>query len=372
MDLRQHFPVTREWSFLDHAGVSAASGPAAAILHEFTDDILHHGVTRVGHWVDRCEDVRRLIGSMIHADPSQIAFVKNTTEAIDFVAEGFPWQPGDNIVLPADEYPSNQYPWMNLRSRGVEVRRVPNNGLTVDLAELDRAIDSRTRILAISWVGYASGFCLNLADAAELVQSRGVALCVDVIQGFGALPLDLQQTPIDFVCCGSHKWALGYQGAGFLYVRPELMARLRPQGVGAHSVINPFDYANIDFSLQTDARRFEGGTLSFGIITAWGGSLKLLHGLTASGIETRIRELTRYLCESAKSHGIQIHSDPNSASGIVSLTVPGRDSGEVMKQARAAGVVVNHRGGRVRVAPHCYNNREDLDRLLEVLTRQER
>jgi selenocysteine lyase/cysteine desulfurase len=368
-ELRRSFPVTRKWAFLDHAGVSAASGPAAAVWAEFSSDLINNGSTRVGHWIARCETVRRTIAELLNCDPTALAMTKNTTEGICLVAEGIDWAPGDNVVLPADEYPSNQYPWLNLAARGVEVRRVRSPGPGVELAEIRRAIDSRTRLIAMSWVGFASGDRVDLDDLVQLAREAGVWTFVDIIQGFGALPIDLAATPLDFVASGSHKWALGFQGAGFVYVRPELLERLRPTSVGAHSVRGAFDYDVIDMTLWPDARRFEGGTLNFGGIAAWGASLELLARIGIPVVADAIREITGYVRQSAARYGFVVASDPDRWSGIVSLERPGRDSCELVRRAKEAGVAVNYRGGRIRVAPHFYNNTDDIDRFFAAVAR---
>ena len=126
--LRDEFPVTRRWAFLDHAAVAPLSAAAARTLHDYADDYADNGATAVLRWIARIDDARRLAGRLLNADPLDIAFVPSTTAGIGLVAEGFPWRPGDNVVLPEEEYPSNQYPWMNLAHRGVEVRRVPSRG----------------------------------------------------------------------------------------------------------------------------------------------------------------------------------------------------------------------------------------------------
>jgi len=367
-NLRCQFPVTRDWAFLDHAGVSAASGPALAAMTECAADTAHNGSATIGRWSAHARTVRESIARLINADPRGVAFVKNTTEAIDFVAEGFPWRPGDNVVLPADEYPSNLYPWMNLADRGVSVRRVPPRGNRIELADLREAIDSRTRILAISYVGFASGFRSDLTALAELCRPRGVRLCVDAIQGLGPLPLDVQRTGVDFVTCGAHKWLLGFGGAGFLYIRPDELETLRPAGVGAHSVVDPFNYSKVDFTLKPDATRWEGGTHNLAGIAAWGASITLLESVGADVITRRIRELTDYLCEQAPRRGWTVFGSraTDDWSGIVALDAQGRDPDAAVRRCKAAGVVVNCRGGHLRVSPHCYNNTDDLDRFLDA------
>jgi selenocysteine lyase/cysteine desulfurase len=367
-DLRSQFPVTRGWAFLDHAGVSAASGPALDAHTACAADIATNGAACIGRWSARAGHVRDALARLIHGDTAGIAFVKNTTEAIGLVAEGIPWRPGDNVVLPADEYPSNQYPWMNLADRGVEVRRVPPRGNRVETADLRDAMNDQTRVLAVSYVGFASGFRVDLDALAELCRARDVRLCVDAIQGLGPLALDVSRTPVDFVTCGAHKWLLGYGGAGFLYLRPELIAALRPGGVGAHSVVDPFNYSKVDFTLKPDATRFEGGTHNLAGIAAWGASLELLQSIGSDVITQRIRELTNHLCEHAPRRGLTVFSsrEQGDESGIVALDTPGRDPDAVARQCKAAGVAVNCRGGHLRVSPHCYNSTDDLDRFLDA------
>lgn len=367
-DLRSQFPVTRSWAFLDHAGVSAASAPALAAMIECATDIAQNGSAGIGRWSARARTVRESLARLINGDPRGLAFVKNTTEAIDFVAEGFPWRTGDNVVVPAEEYPSNLYPWMNLADRGVAVRRVPPRGNRVAIADLRDACDDRTRVLAVSYVGFSSGFRIDLDALAEMCHARGVHLCVDAIQGLGPLPLDMRRTPVDFVTCGCHKWLLGFGGSGFLYIRPDLIEALHPRGVGAHSVVDPFNYSKIDFTLKPDATRYEGGTHNLAGIAAWGASVELLQSIGLDAVTRRIRHLTDELCERASRRGLAAFSSraQDEWSGIVIFDTPGRDPEAVLKQCKAAGVVVNCRGGRLRVSPHCYNNSDDLDRFLDA------
>ncbi|MFL5328980.1 MAG: aminotransferase class V-fold PLP-dependent enzyme [Gemmataceae bacterium] len=369
--VRAEFPVTRQWAFFDHAAVSPLPARTAAVLREFADDMSAGGSTRVRAWVDRAEATRSSIAKLVGGDPRGIALVKNTTEAIGFVAEGYPWKPGDNVVLPADEYPSNQYPWLNLESRGVSVRRVPPRGNRVELSDLRDTCDHRTRMIAVSFVGYASGFRVDVAALVQLARERNAHLMVDAIQGLGVLPFDLQQTPIDFVACGSHKWLLGPQGAGFLYIRPHLIDMLHPMEVGAASVMAGFDYSRIEFELKPTAARWEGGTTNFGGFAAFGASIDLLLG--TPGIPDRVRHLTGTLCTRAECAGLKIFSSRSGYdwSGIVSFDLGSRDVAAAVKRCRDAGIVVSNRGGRLRAAPHIYNSEDEIDRLIGAISQPE-
>ncbi len=367
--IRSQFPVTRRWAYFDHAAVAPISLPAQQAVTEWAADLVENGDVHDARWVQRVETVRRLAGRLLNSDPQDIAFVKNTSEGIDIVAEGFPWQPGDNVVTAAEEYPANIYPWMNLAGRGVELRRIASRGNRIAIDDIRAAVDGRTRLVSLSFVEYASGFRNHLDAVGALCRERGIYFFVDAIQGLGVFPLDVQQTPIDFLAADGHKWLLGPEGAGLLYIRRELVDRLHPIAVGWNSVVNSRDFSKVELRLKPHAGRWESGSMNVAGITAVGASMELLLGLGIPAIRDRVLELTDYLCDQAQAVGLQIFSSrsPEEKSNIVSLVVPDRDVRQIVRRCRDAGVVVNQRAGRIRVSPHCYNTTEEIDRLLEVL-----
>jgi selenocysteine lyase/cysteine desulfurase len=367
--LRKEFPVTRRWAFFDHAAVAPLTLRAQQALGEWAADMAENGDVNEQRWGQRVEEVRRLAGRLLNADPLDIAFVKNTSEGVGIVAEGLPWEPGDNIVTAAEEYPANLYPWMNLAGRGVEVRQVASRANRLDLNDLRAALDQRTRLVSLSYVEYASGFRNHLDVVGRLCRELGVYFFVDAIQGLGVLSLDVRQTPVDFLAADGHKWLLGPEGAGLFYIRRELVERLRPVGVGWNSVVGSRDFSRIDFRLKPHAGRWESGSLNVAGITALGASLELLLQIGIPAIAARVLELTDYLCAQATKIGLEIFSSrrPEEKSGIVSLILPGAGVRELVRRCRGAGVVINQRAGRLRVSPHCYNTTEEIDRLLSLL-----
>lgn len=366
---RNEFPVTHRWAYFDHAAVAPLSAPAQRALLAWAADVADNGDVHDSDWRRRVEEVRRRAGQLLHGDPLDIAFVKNTSEGIGIVAEGFPWQPGDNVVIAADEYPANIYPWMNLADRGVELRRVPSRDSgRILLDDLHAALDSRTRILSLSFVEYATGFRNDLDAIGALCREHDVLFFVDAIQGLGVLPLDVSRSPIDFLAADGHKWLLGPEGAGLFYIRRELVERLHPVGVGWHSVIGAMDFSRLDLRLKEHAGRWESGSLNTGGIMALGASLELLLDIGIDAIAARVLELTDYLCERAATAGWPVFSSrlPAERSGIVSLSVPA-DPGRLVRRCREAGIVINQRGGRLRLSPHAYNTPEEVDRLIATL-----
>lgn len=367
---RGHFPVAKKWAFLDHAAVCPIPDLAVQAMNDYARLAAENGIAAIAEWVGRTEQARSLAARLINSPSAEdVAFVANTTTGIGMVAEGIRWQPGDNVVLAAEEYPSNQYPWLNLQENGVEVRAVPSRDNRVSVDDLRQAVDSRTRVVTTSFVQFSSGYRTDLAAVGDICKRHGCFFFVDAIQGLGALPIDVQSLPIDALAADGHKWLLGPEGAGIFYVRRESLDRLHPVGVGAHSVLRPHDYSQIDFRLKPHAGRYEGGSLNYAGILGLGESIRLLLEVGIETVSRQVFALTDRLCEQAASAGLELFSSQAEAerSGIVSLTTPGRDPMELMKRCRAEGVVVNCRANRLRVSPHAYNTDEEIDRFLEAV-----
>lgn len=367
--LRAEFPVTRRWAFFDHAAVAPLAGRARQAMQAWANDLAENGCVNEPRWLKRIEEVRAAAGKLLNSEPLDVAFVKNTSEGIGIVAEGFPWQSGDNAVTAQEEYPANVYPWLNLRERGVEVRFVPSRDRRLWVDDFRERIDARTRVVSVSQVEFASGFRNDLVSLGELCRQRGVFFFVDAIQGLGVLPLDVRKTPIDALAADGHKWLLGPEGLGIFWMRRELLERLHPVGIGWNSVVGARDFSRIDFTLKPHAGRWESGTLNVAGIAGLGASLDLLLEIGIDRIHERVIELTNYFCERAAGAGFEVYSSrrPADKSGIVSLIVPGAEPRTLVEQCRARGIIINRRAGRVRVSPHCYNTTDELDRLLEVL-----
>src|SRR5438270_6050404 len=166
-------------------------------MAEGAEDMAANGDAELNKWEKRVEEVGGLAGRLLNAEPLDVAFVKSTSEGIGFVAEGFPWRPGDNVVTAAEEYPANVYPWLNLKDRGVETRLVPSRGPRLALDDITARIDRSTRVVSLSFVEFSSGFRNDLDAVGALCRERGILFCVDVIQGLGVLPLDVKRSPVD-------------------------------------------------------------------------------------------------------------------------------------------------------------------------------
>jgi cysteine desulfurase / selenocysteine lyase len=370
-DFRAQMPVVEKWAYFDHAGVAPLPGPTAEVLIEFARDNAANGVANWTRWRATVETARQLGAKLIGSETDEIAVIHNTTEGINFIAEGFPWQAGDNVVTLSSEFPSNLYPWLNLASRGVETRQVAAaQNERVDPADIERACDVRTRVLAVSWVGYKTGWRNDLAVLAEICTRRKIFFFVDAIQGLGVFPLDVGKIPIDALAADGHKWLLSPEGAGLLYLRKSHFEQIRAIGVGWNSVRHSGDFTNTRFDLKTDASRYEGGSHCLAAIAGLAQSLEILVGIGPEKISAQLLKMTDQLCERLARAKLPVAScrEGDRRSGIVSFEVPGKDPLQLKKACRARGVIVNARAGRMRAAPHAYVNERDLDRLLEAVT----
>ncbi len=372
-EFRGQMPVARKWAYFDHAAV----GPIPAVTHDeiakWADEAAGDGDVMWPSWKRQNEDLRELTAKVINSRPEEIALIPNTTVGINLVSEGFPWMRGDNIVLPEHEFPSNLYPWKSLEARGVEVRQVPLVGNAVCPNRIADACDQRTRIVSASWVGYASGYRIDPAEIASVAHDNDALFFLDAIQGLGVFPIDVQATGVDFLAADGHKWLLGPEGAGVFFTRREHLDLLRPLNVGWNSVKQGCDFSNVALDVRDSASRYEGGTQNTAGLIGLGASLKLLveFGLTAtkSPIADRVLHITDLMCQSLEAAGARIFSPRDDAvrSGIVSFEMPGQPSEPMRDKLLDAAVVTSYRGHRVRAAAHCYNNGDDIQRMVEAI-----
>jgi cysteine desulfurase / selenocysteine lyase len=362
-------PVAAKWAYFDHAAVAPITAPADEAMRRQIQQSLEEGDTAWPEWARKLRETRQTAAGLVNASPEEIALVPNTTAGINLVAEGLDWRSGDNVVTLADEYPSNLYPWMNLADRGVETRMVPTADGRVDYDDLAAHCDDRTRMVTVSWVAFSNGCRRDLKAICNIAADRGLLFFVDAIQGLGAFPLDVRETPIDFLAADGHKWMLGPEGAGMAYIRRDRLSLLRPIGVGAHSVVHDQDYTRIELKLKETAARYEGGSTNVPGMLGFGASVRMLQEIGVENIAAAILDITDHLCERLAELGLRVISPRNGdeRSGIVSFDFPGADLSAVRRHCLGQGVALACRAGRIRVSPHGYNNVEDVDRLIGAL-----
>ena len=373
-ELRALFPITERLVYLNHAAVSPLPTPTIKATEAQLHDVFENGSMHFRQWLSVKEEARRLLASLLGARPEQVAFMRNTSDSLSTVANGLRWKAGDNIVTFRHEFPSNIYPWLRLReTHGVEVRMCGEQNGRVDQEELCNLIDDRTRLVAISQVQFASGFRANIARLAEATRQKDALLVVDVIQGLGVVPTNVEQEGIDVAAGAGHKWLLTPEGVGYLYLSDRARERIEPTLVGWVSVQSPEDYDNFDQPWNRCTLAWETGTGPNALIHGLKASLELLASVGTKRISNYLEELTDYLCERLEGVAYDVVSSrtPEDKSQIVCIKHRhGLSSMDLYRRLAEQNIITAPRGDRLRIAPHFYNNHEDIDRLLSGLSRE--
>lgn len=372
----QEFPILDRWAFFNHAGVTPLPQRSAAAIVKFAGQATEDAYLK-GGWYRQIEELRGSAAMLINAAPGEIALVKNTSEGLSIVAGGMDWREGDRIVTTAAEYPSNVYPWIDLQQRkSVELIRVEEmdgeDGVRqVPLERILAAADHpRTRLITLSHVEYGSGQRHDLATVGRFCRERDIRFCVDAIQSMGVLPVDVQAMQIDYLSADGHKWMLGPEGAGVFFCRKDLIAQTHPILIGWNSVERAQDYDHIDFTLRSDAARFECGTHNVPGLLGLKASIDLIASVGIDQIWQRVRALTDELAGGLRERGFVVASPRrgDQTSGIVSFTRSGLDAAAVarkLKKKHRTELAV--RAGRLRCSPHFYNTPEQIRQLLDLM-----
>ncbi len=374
---RDQMPISRRWAYFDHAAVAPLSQPAAQQASLWIDQAANQGDTVWPSWAANLNRLRASTADLLGCEQAEICLIPNTTTGINIVAEGFPWQNGDNVIVPEGEFPSNLFPWMNQQAKGVDVRIVPrrhamNGCAEVHVDDLIDAIDPSTKVISVSWVGFSSGFRIDIDSLVRRAHEKGVLVFLDAIQGLGMFPLDIAKTPVDFLAADGHKWLLGPEGAGVAMIRRPHFDRLRCSNVGWCSVKNSHNYNQPTLALRDDATRFEPGSANMIGGTALAASMEIflsvrrVHGNDAIGrrVIGMVEELDAQLRRAGAT--TELPSQSNQRSGILNFSVPGVEPAKFRERVLAENVVTSCRGTGVRASVHAYNDAEDLERLVEV------
>jgi selenocysteine lyase/cysteine desulfurase len=362
---RNQFPVTQRLIYLNHAAVAPLCRPAAEAMKQLADDVCQNGSYNYDKWLDAYQGLRVAAGQLIQADPGEIAITKNTSEGIAMVANGIGWRPGDKVVAFREEFPANFFPWKRLERQGVQVECLSCDD---SLERIDQAARG-AKLLSISFVQYLSGQRLNLTALGEICRRNGCLFFVDAIQGLGAFPIDVRTDQIDALSADGHKWLLGPEGCGILYIRRDLLDEIEPAEFGWTNVARYADYASRDMTLRSDAGRYECGTLNTIGIFGLRAAIEFLLDVGVAEIAPAVQTLGDRLAAGVEQKGYeQLHRrSRESGSGIVSFRKPGTDSRYIVRILKEHGIIAAPRMGWVRTSPHFYVSPDEIDRVVDVL-----
>ncbi|HVY55876.1 MAG TPA: aminotransferase class V-fold PLP-dependent enzyme, partial [Thermodesulfobacteriota bacterium] len=342
-----------------------------AEVERFLGEAARKAVMHYERWMERVEAVRGMSARLIGAAKDEIAFIKNTSHGISIVTSGLDWRKGDNVVVFEKEFPSNIFPWLDLKRKGVEVRFIPYKGDRIGLGDIEDLIDRKTRLVTMSSVQSLNGFMIDLGELGKLCRSKGVLLFVDAIQSLGVVPMDVKEAGADFLAADGHKWMLAPEGTGIFYCRKGLAPELRPSLIGWKSVKSEYDYENPDFTLKENALRFEEGSYNVMGIRALGAALELLFEIGIDSIRSRVLDLGDLIMHEAGNRGFRVRTpgDRKERGGIVSFSGD-FDPVVLRKKLGESNIVVNNRGEALRIAPHFYNREDEILRLFQEIDRR--
>lgn len=361
------FPVTEHANYLNHAAVGILPVPTRDEIVRFVREHSEAGIVGTFPYERRLPEYRAAVARFIGAAPNEIAILRNTGDGANAIAAGLTWKPGDEIVLSANEFPANAYPWLACRDFGVVVRLIDTRRERMTPDVLRAHLSKRTRIVAVSWISFDDGYRHDLAALAAVAHEFGALLCVDVMQALGAFRLDVRACGADAAYGGGAKWLMALQAVSFLYVRETLIERLRLAAPGWRSAKDMWDFLNYDQPFVSDASRFEGGTPNVLGALSLAESMRVLDA-PGEGISDHLLRLTDRLCEGLERIGAVLATTrgPGISSGIVTFNMPACDPIALGKVLQRERIVTTYRSNGIRVSPHGYNTEAEIDHLLEV------
>ena len=362
--LRALFPVTAEMTFLNNA----AQCPLCLPVRERLDVYLDLAARSPDRRPAARHPLRPLLSRLLGGASEDYALVTSTGVGIGIAAAGYPWAPGDNVVLPADEHWNNTFPWLALRQRGVDVRILPVGAdQRVHPALVADRVDGRTRMLAIAAVRHTTGYRADLRVLSRIAHDRGALFVVDGVQAAGVVPLNVVDDGIDVLAGAGFKWLLGLHGTGYVYIGQGARDRIRPVLPGMFAAED--DLREIRW--LPGAQRYETGTLAYALFHGWTAGLEMILEIGVPAIHARVLDLTDRLLAGLRAQAVQVVTPADSReerSAIVSFTAGSAEANQALHTRLVEqNIAVALRGGRIRVSPSFYNTNEEIDRLLNAL-----
>lgn len=368
---RDEFPLTKEWAYLNHAAHGPFPTRTIEAVKRYAEGWGSPPDLGGEYSATVIREAREGIAELAGGRPSNVTFVGSLADGMNLLANGLDWQAGDNLLIPAHEFPSVVYPFLNLERKGVEVRFIQKNDAgRTDIARFEAAMDERTRAVAISHIEWQDGFRNDIKALGELCSSRGVELFVDCTQSLGAHPIDLEDTKVTAIAAHGYKWLLSSFGNAVVVFNEGAIDRIYPTYVGRLSVDASDEDQNWQLNFKDTAERYQTGGLNVMSLTAMRASLTMLREATLDAIVAQTTKVTDYLVEGLNAAGYEVLSErsPEHRSQIVTFSSGDTErNAQLIEDLAGRKISVALRGGCVRVSPFFYNTEEDVDKLLEAL-----
>jgi len=368
-EIRKLFPICEQQVYLDSAFGNGGNRIAFEAVEQFFREQFSGEAKGKSKWNEAADDVRRLAAQLLGGvDAKNIAITKNTVEGINMIAQAFPWQEGDKVILNDQEHTSNLMPWLSLKQRGVACHIVKGKNYQLPIEDIAAAMDEHTRIVAISHVQNATGYRSDLKQLSKLCHERGIFLVVDAIQSLGSIPFNAKEWGVDAVAAGGHKALLAVPGVGILYTAPQLLSLLDLPYAGASAVnnINREVWVN-SCSDKNSALKLELSNLNYLGIYALRAGLQLLLDVGIENIWAHISALSQKLNASLRQLGYSVVSADKEEhrSSVVSVSVP--DPLHMKQWFAEQGITISKMdAGYVRFSLGIFSNDADVEKALKA------
>ena len=362
--------------YLNHAAVSPWPQRTVTAIQQFAVENGSIGSSHYPQWIEVENRLRQRLSGLIQVGiPDDIALLKSTSEGLSVVAHGLNWEPGDNVVISDQEFPSNAIIWESLARYGVTVKKVNLNSAATPEEALAAAVDAQTRLLSISSVQFGDGLRMDLQAIGTLCRERNILFCVDAIQSLGALAFEGATIQPDFIVADGHKWMMAPEGCALFYSTPEARAQLQLHQYGWHMREQHLQFesnpeAEPDWQIACSARRFEAGSPNMLGIHGLEASLSLIEEIGIHRIEQLVLERTGFLIQAIEQHPrleLITITDPARRSGIITFSVKGQDIAQLFAQLTEQGIQCAQRAGGIRLSPHFYTPMEQLQQTLDLV-----
>ena len=355
--INQEYGFLKDVAYLDISLTALPPMRVQTAWKKFLDGYIEtYGVNAPTYFPDILTKARKELAPLLLVEPSEIAFTHGTGDGMTKLANSYPFQPGDNVIITVEEHASNAIPWLGIEKLGVEIRFAPSQDGCVKIEDIE-----------------ASGYAINLKELGEVCRRHNVILAVDGIQSMGRLRMRPREWNISYVAGGTHKGMLGTKGAGYVYCSKELSTILKPYSGSLQSLTNggrPFPLRHYDeIQWQPDASRLEFGMYTFGVIETLANGVSLINELGIENVDAHIHEMEELLRRLIADLPLKVVEPPKeNRSGLLFIYYPEQASAQQVEQ-----VLLDHkvratvRQGYIRMGLHFYNTAEQMERVAWAL-----
>lgn len=370
--VRSYFPHLNTGNiYLNHAAVSPLS---SFVIDKINNFLFGRSITDIDNFSkvgEIIEGTKERVAKLIKCDKDRLAFFDSTTTGLNLLAQGINWQQGDKVLLTETEFPSNIYPFLNLRSKGVEAYYVRNKNAIVTADDIINAVKPDTRLIYVNAVQFLSGYRADLKRIGKYCRENEIIFCVEASQAVGAVQLNVHESCIDFLTCGSEKWLMGLRGLSFMYLTQELQNKFPEKFEGWSSFEDALSLIDFDLGVKKSAESLQSGTISVIGATALSAALDLMETFGLREAENNIISNSRYFINALAERGFNsplLYEYDKNIAGIVSFY--SSRAKEIYNVLTGHNVSCSLREGFIRFSPHFYNSKSDIDKVIETIDKE--